>query len=56
MVVSVDTGAGGRAGRRTGEQKGRVSEGGATDVIRYHAFVRVRFRADRDIKLREGER
>jgi len=33
----------------------------ATDVIRYHAFVRVRFRAVRDIKLRierkrEGER
>lgn len=24
----------------------------ATDVIRYHAFVRVRFRAVRDIKLR----
>lgn len=29
----------------------------ATDVIRYHAFVRVRFRAVRDIKLRrERER
>jgi hypothetical protein len=28
----------------------------ATDVIRYHAFVRVRFRADRDIKPREGGR
>lgn len=31
----------------------------ATDVIRYHAFVRVRFRTVRDIKLRierKGER
>ncbi|KAM0733422.1 hypothetical protein ACS0PU_012971 [Formica fusca] len=28
----------------------------ATDVIRYHAFVRVRFRAVRDIKLRKREK
>lgn len=28
----------------------------ATDVIRYHAFVRVRFRVVRDIKLRKGEK